>query len=378
MKIKEYIGCNCTDKLSELLVKKKVRKILLVTGKKSFAKSGAQKIFDKQLRDFETIVFADFTTNPQYEDVLRGIELLNKENPDIVIACGGGSVIDMAKLMSVLSQQDGDALEYIKGNTGINTSGKPVIAVPTTCGSGSEATHFAVVYVDKQKHSLAHEYLLPEAVFVDPKLTMSLDKYITATSGLDSLSQAIESYWNINSTNESIFFAKKALELSYENLEKSVNSPDIKSREGMSKAAYYAGKAINITKTTAPHSISYPLTSYFGIPHGHAVALTLPKILEYNYYVNEKDVNDIRGVRHVKGVIDDICSILGEKNVALAADLIKKLILKIGLKVKLSDLGLKEEDIGIIIKNGFDPDRVKNNPRLLTEEHLNKILMDIL
>jgi len=195
---------------------------------------------------------------------------------------------------------------------------------------------------------------------------------------MDALSQGIESYWNINSTEESKDYARKAIKLVMDNLIKAVHNPDKKSRYNMAIAANYAGKAINITKTTACHAISYPITSYFNVPHGHAVALTLHSMIVFNSEVSEYDVQDSRGYGYVKKIMNELISIIGTSSFIKAKEQINDLIKNIGLETRLADLGIKtQKDIEIIIKNGFNPDRVKNNPRLLTEIQLRNILEDI-
>ncbi|MEZ4822960.1 MAG: iron-containing alcohol dehydrogenase [Ignavibacteria bacterium] len=152
--------------------------------------------------------------------------------------------------MNVLSYQTNSPEQILKGESEIVRKGKPLIAVPTTSGAGSEATHFAVVYSGDKKYSLAHEYILPDYSVIDPQLTFSLPKEITATSGIDAFSQAMESYWNVNANEESRKYSRGAIQLIFDSLSKAVNEGDEESRINMSRAAHLAGKAINITKTT--------------------------------------------------------------------------------------------------------------------------------
>ncbi len=146
----------------------------------------------------------------------------------------------------------------------------------------------------------------------------------------------------------------------------------------MAYGAHLAGKAISITRTTVPHAISYPLTSYFGIAHGHAVAVTLGAMLEYNASVNEYDAFDPRGSKYVQKTLNEIAVMLGRKDIAGAKEEIRRLMEGIELGTKLSGLGIKSEnDIETIINNGFNRDRVKNNPRKVTRQALRKILENI-
>jgi alcohol dehydrogenase class IV len=378
LKQQEYIGFGSVKQLGPILNKLNAKRIFLVTGKNSYHLSGAQKYLKRMLVDHRIERFYDFSNNPKSEDITRGIEKFKKNQHDIVIAVGGGSIIDMAKLINYFACNNMEPTKYLKSNMCNSQKVKPLIAIPTTSGTGSEATQFAVFYIDKKKYSLDNENVLPNVAIVDPTFTISLPKYITATSGMDALAQAIESYWNINSTNTSKALAKEAIELILSNLLNAVNNPTEPARLAMAKASNLAGKAINITRTTAVHSISYPFTSYFGIPHGHSVALTLSSMLEYNASVVKQDLQDSRGCEYVRKTINEIVNILGQNNIANARKTINSLISQIGIESKLSKLGISTaEDIELITSEGFTPSRMNNNPRKLTSDALRKILYEI-
>lgn len=375
----EYYGFNSIKNLSEILTQHNFRTVFLITGRKSFDQPEIKNIIFDQLKKVQFTHFNEFSPNPKIEDVKKGLNLFNKNNYDAVIAIGGGSVIDMGKSISILSKNKGSPEEIIEGNIPIKQKGVPLIRIPTTAGSGSEATHFAVVYIGKKKYSLANpKFMQAEFVIIDPQFLLTLPKNIINNSGMDALTQAIESFWNINSTEESRGYAKKAINLIMKNLVNASNTSKKKYLSKMALAANYAGKAINITKTTACHAISYPITSYFGVPHGHAVALTLPSMLVYNSKVSEADLSDPRGVQFVKNILNQLVSILGTSNIHNAKETLLDLMRQIGLETRLSKLGIEStQDIDLIVKNGFTPNRVKNNPRVLTEAQLRKILEDI-
>jgi len=372
---KEYTGSGSIWRLSQVLGELGARSVLLVTGRQSYSACGAEERLGRILDGYEVRRFCDFSTNPKVEDVDRGIGLLVSERFDVVLAVGGGSTIDMAKLINFLSVHPQRLAGYKFSNRPGRQSLRPLIAIPTTSGSGSEATSFAVVYVGKEKVSVEDESLLPDVVIVDWSLTESLPAAVTAASGLDALSQAVESYWSIRSNDESKRYAAAAVEAVIANLEAAVNRPTASVRAEMSRAANLAGKAINITRTTACHAVSYPLTSHFGIAHGHAVGLLLSPLLAFNAEVTDRDVLDQRGAEYVRGAIDDICGLLGAKAALDAARRIDSLIGKTGLPTRLSDAGLKsKDDLEIIVAEGFNPARVRNNPRLLTTSALREIL----
>lgn len=375
----EYLGFNSIKNLSKILEDQSFHKIFLITGKDSFEKTIIKKVILEILNDYDYFQFNDFSPNPKLHDIKKGLELFKKQKFDVILSVGGGSVIDMGKSISILSTNYGSPEDFILNKKKINSKGIPLIRIPTTAGSGSEATHFAVVYIDKSKYSLGDsDYMQPEYVIVDPQFTDNLPTNLTAISGLDAFTQAIESFWNINSTYESKDYARKAIEIIMKNIVKVVQNPNTESRNNMALAANLSGKAINITKTTACHAISYPITSYFNVPHGHAVALTLPSMIVFNSNVKKEDVKDPRGVNYVKRIMKELISIIGVSNSTKAKEKIRNLIRNIGLETNLGKLGIKtHDDIEIIIKNGFNPERVKNNPRFLTEIQLKNILEDI-
>lgn len=375
---KDYFGYCSIKNLKQIINNYSFRNIFLVTGEKSYSLCGAEKILSELLLGYSVFRFSNFAENPKLGDVEKGIGYLKECSYDGIIAVGGGSVIDIAKLTNIFAAQEELILDYLKGRATIKNRGRPLIAIPTTAGTGSEATQFAVLYVDKVKYSIDHKYLLPNIAIIDPQFTLSMPPYLTATTGMDALCQAIESYWCINSTEKSKEYAKEAIDLILKNISEAVNKPSKHSRSEMSKAAHLAGKAINITRTTAPHAISYPITSYFNVSHGHAVSLTLGSMLVYNSEVNKDDVVDKRGLNYIKTTSNELNRLLECSNVYESQKKINKLMQEIGLYTRLSDAGMKkEEDIQIILDN-VDIERLNNNPRAITKKSLREILFNLL
>lgn len=317
------------------------QKILLITGRQAMKKAGVIDKISSILSDYEVSVFSEITQKP-------GLDLVQqaKRESDLVIGLGGGSVLDVAKVVSV----------------GMN---RPFIAIPTTAGSGSEVTPFAVLYDKNKKLSLTPGF--PAVTLIDYQLTLTLPLEQVASTGLDALSQAIEAYWSIYSNHSSDKHAKKAIKLIMKNLENSYKGQE-KAREKMSLAALKAGLAISQTRTTAVHSVSYPFSIYYDIPHGFACALTLPYFFLYNYGVTKKDCLDKRGVEFVKKRMQNLAEFLGAKNVKKAKERILGLMTSIKAPTKI------DFDIDIIVRDGFSPERVANNPRKLTEKSLREIL----
>ncbi|HLD00364.1 MAG TPA: phosphonoacetaldehyde reductase [Candidatus Nanoarchaeia archaeon] len=378
MSQKEYFGVGAIEQVRHILAQEKPSSIFVVRSINSYQLSGAEKKLNKLLQDYDVTHFTDFSSNAKIEDIGKGIDLFRKYNSDFILAVGGGSAIDIAKAIALLAKGTGTAEEYVLKKLPIPPRSIPLAALPTTAGTGSEATHFATIYISKTKYSLTHPSLVPDYAIIDPNLTFTLPSYQTACTGMDSLSQAMESYWSIYSTEQSRQYAQQALVLVLQYLEKAVNNPNEESRIGMAKAANFSGKAINISFTTACHAISYPLTSYFNIPHGHAVALTLPEMVEYNAGTTEGSTLDPRGVMFIKDMLNNLASIFGVSSPKEIKTRLELLMDNIGLERKLIKLGIQSDiDIDLIIKNGFNPERMKNNPRKIEQNDLRRIIETI-
>ena len=237
-----------------------------------------------------------------------------------------------------------------------------MVAIPTTAGTGSEVTHFAVAYIDGIKVSVAHKSLVPKYAIIDPTYTYGSPPYLTACCAFDALCQAIESYWAINATEESKQYAKQAIILIKNNIIAAIQKNCFEARDKLSEGSFLAGKAINISKTSAPHALSYSLTSKFNIPHGHAVALTLGYFFEIN---NDKKFqqnisNEIKLDEHKKN-LKDIKYYLGWEHKTNFNQEWSKLMIKCGLESKIKNT-MKSIDILNNLSEEVNAERLSNHP----------------
>lgn len=351
------------EALTLILKKEKAKRIFLVSGKKSFAT--VREVIEKLIGDRLVCVFDGFDGNPNVKNILDGIIAYKNFSPDLILSIGGGSAIDTAKSIRILAMQHQSIEKVITGKEAIRIRPSvPLIVMPTTAGTGSEATHFSVVYIDKKKYSLASQWMLPNYVILDPYLVRAMPKYVAACTAFDALSQAVESYWSKNSTIESKRYASRAIELLLHSMPASIDMTIPEKMEGMIKAAYFSGCAINITKTTAPHALSYSLTSYFGVPHGHAVALLLGPTAVISY----ED-----GDENAKKVLSEIFDMFDCQSAIEFNDKWKELMRTCGLTVELSEFGVCESDIKTII-DGVNIERMKGHPVRLCKKSIRKIL----
>ena len=351
--------------------------ILVVSANKSYLENNESiNLFKEILKKYKHVRYYGFKNNLNIDDVKKGLSIFKNNNCDMIIAIGGGSVIDMAKCINAFQLDEiSELIEKIKNNSIINKD-VPLLAIPTTTGTGSESTQFSVIYLDKKKYSLSSKYLLPNDVIIDPILSQSQNPYQLSCSCMDAFCQAIESYWAVSSDKVSKQYALKAIELCKENIVDAIKNKSHSAIYNMAIAANYSGRAINISRTTAPHSVSYALTSYLDFPHGQAVAMTISDFFKFNYEVSEESVNDIRGVKYVKSTIEDLIIALGFKEINQVVIYIESLLLDIGL----FNNEIKEKirsQIDIIVENGFNPDRMNNNPRLVSKDELRTIFNNI-
>lgn len=294
--------------------------------------------------------------NPTISNILSCFD--NNISPDYIVAIGGGSVIDASKALSALYNLSGDINKFHKilespdNFTFENNKLLPkIIAVPTTSGTGSEATRWATIWGDGgKKHSLSHELLYPKASILDATFCLSMPDNITLSSGLDAFSHACEAIWNNNYTSESDEYAQKALNLIINNLPKALHNPgDIIVRQNMQLAALYAGYAMSITKTALAHSISYPLTGIYGIAHGIACSITLPEIIRFNIKENTNRMQIIANIADVK--LENL------------PEWCKQFLCDVGIVKTMCNYSSQLENINITTLNLIDKSRTDNNIR---------------
>ena len=309
------------------------KNILLVHGK-TFYRLTLAEIFD----GLQTVHFTDFKPNPLSESVDAGVKVFRENNCDMIIAVGGGSAIDVAKCIKLNAAQD-----------------VPFIVAPTTAGTGSEATRFAVVYKDGEKQSITDVCMIPDVIYFDAEPLKILPPYQRKATLLDAFSHAAESYWSVKANDVSRAFAKEALRIIvalYENYfnGKTGDAENI----SLLHAAYLAGKAINISETTAGHAMSYKLTSLFGISHGHAAALCNAGLWQY---MQSSDA------------VKELAKVIGDKT-------FRELLNRAELIYPLKDTDYNST-LELLTKS-VNPVRLKNFPVPLPEDVIRKIYRQIL
>lgn len=309
----------------------------------------------------EKVKFSDFTPNPLYEQVCKGIALFESTDCDAILAVGGGSAIDVAKCikLAVLAKEGAGALIPPLVSQRVSIEQKiPFIAIPTTAGTGSESTHNAVMYYEGVKQTVTNDGILPDYAILEPSVLKTLPLYQKKCTMMDALCQGIESWWSVNSTAASKDYSRQAVELIMAHWRKYIFDNDDDAAARIMLAANYGGRAINIAQTTAAHAMSYKITSLFRLPHGHAVAVCLPEIWEYMLDNMDKCV-DVRERDYLNGIFHEIAGSMGCDNPAEAIALFREMMAEMELKNPVS--GNRLEDLESL-SFSVNPVRLKNNP----------------
>lgn len=328
------------------------RRWLVVCSRTALGRAGAETVHGAAP---SPVYFHDFSPNPSYEDICRGVSSFKENGCGAVMAIGGGSAIDTAKCIKLFCRMPASH-DYAAGPLAEN--GIPLLAMPTTAGSGSESTRFAVFYRNGEKNSIDHYSILPTAAILDAGTLITLPPYQRKCTLLDAFCQAIESWWSVNSTEESIAHSREAVGKITANMRAYVGgADDINAAEAIMDASNSAGRAINITRTTAPHAMSYKLTTLYHIPHGHAVALSMPGVWRH-MLEHPEQLKDSRGAEYFSGVLSDIAASLGCASPGECAGWFENLLEELDIRPPRC---VNEEDANLLARS-VNLQRLKNNP----------------
>jgi alcohol dehydrogenase len=330
------------------------KNVLLVTTP-GFVRRGTVDIIRQILQASKSIIWDGVKPNPDLRDLDAATEQFAKKNIDYVIGLGGGSAIDAAKVLSVtLANPQTATLKRVfslgeRPNWMVRL---PLLVIPTTAGTGSEVTPFATIWdtVERKKHSMSGDFVYPDVALIDASLTLTLGKLDTLYPALDTLAHALESLWNINRTPVSEVFATQSLSLANEALPVILDDPtSVTARNRMQIASTLAGIAISQTRTAIAHSVSYPLTAHFGVPHGLAVGITLTELINIHQHAQPNG--------HTAQLIESS----------------KDLLLSLDLRNEINKYVKSEQVIGLIGEM-FEPSRAGNYMHKMNENIMKSIL----
>lgn len=366
-----YFGEGSLEKLRELDNKK----ILIVCDKFIGTSDILKKVLDK-LEKCEVLVFDEIVPDPTIKIVAKGVQLLKREKFDLIIALGGGSSIDGAKAIR-------EYYKRIDENVEID-----FYAIPTTSGTGSEVTEYSVITNEKEslKYALTNEDLLPTIAILDPELVKSVPKSITADTGMDVLTHAIEAYVSKEASDFTDALAEKAFELVVKNLEKAyADGDDIYAREKMHNASCLAGLAFNAAGLGLTHSLAHMIGGRFHIPHGKINAIILPYVIKFNSDIERKSYLDSENEilkRYQKlgkiAGLNGINPVIGTSNLI---NYIQKLQKSVGIPKNLKELKIDGssllQDVEVVYEIVMKDVCTKTNPKETKKEDIKTLLKDI-
>ena len=363
----------CTDKLGDY-ARVWGKKVLLVSGSGSMKRSG---VLDRAVRslenaEMEVSVYDRVSSEPSLELIEEGITLARKEKIDMTVGLGGGSAIDSAKAIAGLINQSGKVNEYFDGKPLEKAATLPFLAIPTTAGAGAEATKNAVLSDYKRliKKSIRDDTWFAKTVLVDAELTTTLPTHLTASTGSDALTQAIESFVSLGAGPETDALASHAIYLIGRSLIRVCDDgDDLAARSDMLNGSLLAGMALASAGLGVVHGMAHPLGVMFDIPHGGVCGLLLPYVMEYNL---EHNLDKYAQVAGLLGANTESLSTVEVASKAL--DMVVKTLEEIKLPLRLKGFGVTPEKFPKIIEETMPSGSTKSNPRKVTEEDVHILL----
>jgi alcohol dehydrogenase len=369
----ELIKKNNLKELKKIITFKKYEKILIVAGATSFFTSKVNIIIDKFTQNKKTLIFFKKKKLPEIEELQSLIDTIKNFNPNLIISIGGGAVLDLAKVANSLVFEK-NIKKNIVNNSYTTNNFCELLAVPMTAGTGAEVTTNAVIYIKNKKFSVEGELVKPTHMALLPELIIrNKKKNIITSSAFDCFAQSVESMFSKRSNQKSVNFSKKSIKIFLGNYKKFMSNRSIDKAYSMCLASYYSGKAISISKTIAPHAVSYPFTSYFNVDHGHAVSLTFESFLEHNFNNLEYSTSNFNLEERYKILFN----LLNVKNIFELVKKIKIIKKDLSLKDKLSSINSKiPNNLNLIVKD-VNLQRLNNNPIDIQKKDIINILKKI-
>ena len=336
--------------------------VFLVTGRRSLRAQGiTQQVIDS-LGPERVTLFDEVTPFPSPALVDRALDACRRSSAEVVVAVGGGSPMDVAKSVAILTTHDGSSVEFATGKRDFQTAGLPFVAVPTTSGSSSEVTSGAALWDIEAKRSMAlsSPLMFPTAAIVDPELAMTMSKSLAAASGMDAFTSAFESYWSLDSEPIADALDLDVIRMFAANLERSCIEGDLESRSACALAATVSGIAYSNSHPNVCHAVGSPLTIFWGADHGQAVGITLSTFLRWS----------APAITHK---LPALWEALGVSGMDEASARIDQIMERCGLETRLRGLGLKETDMETLVEN-IRWDRTDVLPRSLDRRDAAELL----
>ena len=358
-----YFGAGSRAVLADEIRKRGLKKVFVVTDKDLVRFGVVAKVTDMlDVEKIEYNIFSDIKQNPTVVQVKEGVKAFIQSGFDVIVAIGGGSSIDTAKAIGIIvANPEFSDVVSLEGVANTKNKSVPIIALPTTAGTAAEVTINYVITDEEnvKKMVCVDPNDIPVLSIVDAELMLSLPPGLTAATGMDALTHAIEGYITKSAWEMSDMFELKAIEMIAKHLPIVVKNPsDVVARDGMAVAQYIAGMGFSNVGLGLVHGMAHPLGAYYDIPHGIANALLLPVVMQYNA---ESSIDKYVDIARAMGVKVDNLS--PQKAAQAAVDAVKSLATRVGIPERLRDLNVKEEDLERLAKSAFEDVCTPGNPR---------------
>ncbi len=369
-----YYGAGCRSVIADEIKKRGYKKVMLITDK-DLVKFGVAAKVEEVLKGAEIPyeIFSDIKPNPTIKNVLDALAAFQASGADCIVALGGGSSIDTAKAVGIINNNpEFKDVRSLEGVAPTKNRAVPTFALPTTAGTAAEVTINYVITDEENKKKMVcvDPNDIPMCAVIDCELMMSMPKGLTAATGMDALTHAIESYITPGAWTMSDMFEFKAIELIHEHLYNAVqNGQDVVAREGMAEAQYIAGMGFSNVGLGIVHSMAHPLGAFYDTPHGVANALLLPYVMEYN--ADSPARAKYLGIAKAMGVNTEGMSI--DEGVKAAIEAVKALSISINIPQRLSEIGVKKEDLHDLAVAAFNDVCTGGNPRPTSVEEIEQI-----
>ncbi|SHN74992.1 iron-containing alcohol dehydrogenase [Desulfitobacterium chlororespirans] len=365
-------GANSLNKLPEVINRKGMSKVLIVTDQ-GVSSLGLMNSFLQGLdkAGVRYSVYDKTVPNPTLDNIEEALKVYQEHRCEGIVAFGGGSPMDCAKGVGARVANPHKSISQMKGVLKVRRKLPPLFAIPTTAGTGSEATLAAVISDprNREKYPVNDTALIPHYAVLDPLLTVGLPKHITSTTGLDALTHAVEAYIGRSNTQETKELSRKAVRLIFDNLYIAYSQGEnIKARENMLKASYYAGVAFTRAYVGYIHALAHALGGFYGVPHGLANAVILPYVLEYYGEAVHERLAELADVLEMGSLGDS-----HEKKATLFIEAIKELSKKMDIPRKID--GILAEDIPLLVEHAWkEATPLYPVPKFLSRNDLSNIL----
>lgn len=363
-----YFGCGARKELKNEIKRRNFRKAFIVVDK-DLIKFGTLDMVTSEIDETSYEIFSEFKANPTVKNVKDGVTAFNASDSDFIIAIGGGSAIDTAKGIAIVAKNPEFAdVVSLEGVADTKAKCVPIVALPTTAGTAAEVTINYVITDEEsgRKMVCVDPNDIPILAIVDAELMASMPKGLTAATGMDALTHAIEGYITKGAWELSDMFELKAIELISSNLRAATaNGKDMKARENMALAQYVAGMAFSNVGLGCVHSMAHPLGARFDVPHGVANALLLPIVMEFNMPAALDKYCEI-----AKAMGEDITGLTREEGAKVAVNAVKKLSIDLNIPQTLREINIPKESLKQLAKDAYADVCTGGNPRDITENDI--------